>query len=97
MISRTYVEIAEEFFGDAVVVGARVLGVGIARSRYFSAECDVVLIGAVLAVVVTVADLPGQDAVSIVALEVRTAALYVTVTLQMIKSKLIHMNRYQTN
>ena len=52
------VQVAQKFFGDAPAVGASELSVGVARLGTLSAQSDIVLVRAILAVVVTVANLP---------------------------------------
>jgi len=69
-------QVAEQFFGDALLVSARELSVKVARFGPFSAEGDVVLIRAVFTVVVTVANLPAENAAPIATLEpIPTSAL----------------------
>ena len=75
-------EIADEFFGDAVVVGTGVFRVRTTRSGYLGAERDIILIRAVITVVLTVTNLPGENTASIVALKTITAdALIPAITL----------------
>ena len=75
-------EIADEFFGDAVVVGTGVFRVRTTRSGYLGAERDIILIRAVITVVLTVTNLPGENTASIVALKAITAdALIPAITL----------------
>ena len=69
LVLAVIMQVAEQFFGDALPVGAGELSVGVARFGPFGAEGDVVLVGTVFAVVVTVANLPAEDAAPIVALE----------------------------
>ncbi len=76
----THLQVADLFLGDAFAVGASVVRVDVARLGPFGAQCDVVLVGAVLAVVVSVAHLPAKDAALVVALEpVLTAAFFAAV------------------
>ena len=69
LVFKVIMQVAEQFFGDALPVGARELSVRVARFGSFSAEGDVVLIRAVFTVVVTVANLPAENAAPIVTLE----------------------------
>ena len=69
LVFTVIMQITEQFFGDALPVGAGELSVGIARFGPFSAESDVVLVRAVFTVVVTVANLPAENAAAVVALE----------------------------
>ena len=55
---RSYLQVADKFPGDAVVIGARELDVGVARTRSLGAQGDVVFVGTVFAIVVAVARLP---------------------------------------
>ncbi len=72
-----HLEIAELGLVDALAVGAGELAENVARLGPVGAQRDVVLVGAVLAVVVAVADLPAQDAALVVALEPVLAAALV--------------------
>lgn len=72
-------QIADQLFRNAVAVGAGKLRVGIARLEPFGAQSHVILVGTVFAIVVPVADLPTEDAASVVALEaISTSALALT-------------------
>lgn len=76
LVAAVVAQVADHLAFDAVAVGAGELRVGIAGLGPFGAEGDVVLVGSVFAVVVAVADLPTEDAASVVALEpVASAAL----------------------
>jgi hypothetical protein len=76
LVLAVVLQVADQFLGHAVAVGARKLLVGIARLGPFGAERHVVLVRAVLAVVVAVANLPAQNAPAVVALEsIPTATL----------------------
>lgn len=70
-------QIADQFFGNAVAIGASELRVGIARFRPFGAERDVILVRTVFAIVVSVAYLPTENATSIVALEPITSSAFI--------------------
>lgn len=83
-------EIADKFSGDTVVVSTRVFRVRIARSRFLSTKSNIIFIGAVITVVVTVANLPRENAASIVTLEtITTDAFIAAVTL--LKRKVIEL------
>lgn len=69
LVLAVVLQVADQFLGHAVAVGARKLLVGIARLGPLGAERHVVLVRAVLAVVVAVANLPAQNAPAVVALE----------------------------
>ena len=76
----TDLQVADLLLGDAFAVGASVVRVDVARLGPFGAQCDVVLVGSVLAVVVSVTHLPAKDAALVVALEpVLTTAFFAAV------------------
>lgn len=77
LIFAIVLQVADKFFGNTVAVGAGKLRVRIARLRALRAESDVVLIRTILAIVVAIANLPTQNAPSVVALESIPTATFV--------------------
>lgn len=72
------VQVTQKLPGYATAVGASELSVWIAGFRSFGAQGHVILVRAVLAVIMAVADLPAQDAPTVVALETIPAAAFVS-------------------
>lgn len=70
-------QVANQFFGHAVTIGASELIVGIARLWSFSAKGHVILVRSVLAVVVAVAYLPTQNTTAVIALEAIATAAFI--------------------
>lgn len=77
LVFAVVLQVANQFFVHAVMIGASELIVGIARLGSFSAKGHVILVRSVLAVVVAVAYLPTQNTAAVVALEVIAAAAFI--------------------